>query len=188
MACTALHQLRFTGIRWLVRMCLTNLSLHAGMCLLYQCRGLAANHSELHSFPAYAHPVRYISSSIPLMLCMWHISDCVRILAGDHWEDVFLLSGDDLKVHMYRETQEAEVHLLFVYDKSASSWGSVFSWHICTVEFRGRAIQQVVSRASGLAQQCDLHGCEGGGRSADECCGLPEWLPQMCCSDPHIMQ
>ena len=41
---------------------------------------------------------------------MWHIPGCVRILAGDHWEDVFLLSGDDLKVHMYRETQEAEVH------------------------------------------------------------------------------
>lgn len=109
MACTALHQLHFTGIRWLVSMCLTNLSLHAGMCLLYRRRGLAANHSELHPFPAYAHPVRYISSAIPLMLCMWHISDCVRILAGDHWEDVFLLSGDDLKVHMYRETQEAEV-------------------------------------------------------------------------------
>lgn len=34
----------------------------------------------------------------------------IRILAGDHWEDVFLLSGDDLKVHLYRETQEAEVH------------------------------------------------------------------------------
>ena len=26
-----------------------------------------------------------------------------RILAGDHWEPVFLVSGDDNQVHLYRE-------------------------------------------------------------------------------------
>ena len=32
-----------------------------------------------------------------------------RICIGDHWETVFLLSGDDLKIHMYREIQVSEV-------------------------------------------------------------------------------
>ena len=36
-----------------------------------------------------------------------------RILAGDHWEYVFLLSGDDLQVHMYREVQEEEVGRIY---------------------------------------------------------------------------
>lgn len=30
-----------------------------------------------------------------------------RIYAGDHWEPVFLISGDDLKVHLYRGMYES---------------------------------------------------------------------------------
>ena len=32
-----------------------------------------------------------------------------RILAGDHWETIFLLTGDDLSVHLYQEMDQAEV-------------------------------------------------------------------------------
>jgi hypothetical protein len=32
-----------------------------------------------------------------------------QILAGDHWETVFLLTGDDLNVHLYQEIQQAEL-------------------------------------------------------------------------------
>jgi hypothetical protein len=31
-----------------------------------------------------------------------------QILAGDHWETVFLLTGDDLNVHLYQEIRQAE--------------------------------------------------------------------------------
>ena len=36
-----------------------------------------------------------------------------RILAGDHWEPVFLVAGDDNQVHLYRESHlSSEVGLL----------------------------------------------------------------------------
>ena len=47
-------------------------------------------------------------SESPISLRVWVfalpiVAPCHRILAEGKWETVFLLSGDDLKVHLYRE-------------------------------------------------------------------------------------
>ena len=44
-----------------------------------------------------------------LIYCHHTLAFSCRILAGDKWETVFLLSGDDLKVHMYKESFSSEV-------------------------------------------------------------------------------
>lgn len=46
-----------------------------------------------------------------LIMCMLVHREC-RLLSGDQWETVFLLPGDDRKVHMYKEVWQSEVSQL----------------------------------------------------------------------------
>jgi len=37
-----------------------------------------------------------------------------RVLISDQWETVFLLSGDDMKVHVFRLVENSEAEVIFV--------------------------------------------------------------------------
>lgn len=86
-----------------------NPPIHLKYPLLLNCtvvlpsRGLATTELEIHPISAYTHAV---SSLVSLHVCglTHHFKfPCHRILVEGKWETVFLLSGDDLKVHLYRE-------------------------------------------------------------------------------------
>lgn len=46
--------------------------------------------------------VSFLGGSFIWRFTVVYMAIIIRILAGDHWEPVFLVSGDDLKVHLYR--------------------------------------------------------------------------------------
>ena len=77
-------------------------------------RRLADYEPFLHSIPASAHTV---SASIHPLVHIEVIPPSLpkRILVDNHWEAVFLLSGDDLCVHMFRETADDNVSLVSTY-------------------------------------------------------------------------
>lgn len=76
---------------------------------------------------------KYVATHYQIFLHYCCLHCWVRVLAGDQWESVFLLAGDDLSVHMYREYLLTEVSVFKHLTSScfpSSTPFSLYSWHL----------------------------------------------------------
>ena len=79
------------------------------------CRRLAPTYTQIYPFSTDTYKVSYQSVKTMerptihscVYVCMY------RIVTGDQWESVFLLAGDDLAMHLYRESLLSEVRPSF---------------------------------------------------------------------------
>ena len=116
----------------------------------------------------------------PSHTCTLTRSHVPRVFVGGRSESVFLLPGDDLKVHLYRETflpEDQQVPTQSLSQPVSLAPSLPPSLPPPAAVLPGGELRVVISGSAGATQQCDLHGPAGGRPAPAERCGLPERLP-----------